>query len=621
VEESRNRLESMSDAVLEIAISKAKDPELIKKLRKEAERRGYSFPVPGQSIGEWADEIQVAAYEEEPEQSLEPILPYLERIYPYVVNALLEKDVGDQIYAVMVRNMTQTELELALEAETRPEGLKLLKAEAANRGLIEPEPPAAIGQGAQMVPISLMYPNPANPRKRFDEEELDKLTASVRQLGVLSPILVVQDGDQYRIVAGERRYRAATAAGLDEVPVLIRELTEAEEFEIMLTENIQRQDLDPIEEAQAFQTAVEQGWKQTELAERLGISQAQVANRLRLLKLPEVVQESISREILSAGHGLALAKVAHVPGVAEKIADTFVKYNTPVAKASEGVLGYVASNGMPIHDRCIAWKKPLFDYLVICEKCEMRIMGLEQWSDEERPFCMKPDCWERHQEEAEKQKVTETLQEVAEEKGLSTDTISQLPYLNEMSPSDYEEFTMYPTWVQVEDCGDCEHIRDAIKYSNIVKVCMNPECYNKKKKASKREENEFLKSLKQNFEAKKDSILQTCSLHNQLPRPVLIYMATQAILDPPTSGVTTWTKEKIRKRLYEDRGWKTPKLDGVTWPYVNEVKDLVANLQKLSDRELWDVVLFGLLRGVTEDDYAFQHTLGAQEKEQESEAS
>jgi ParB family chromosome partitioning protein len=614
VEESRNRLESMSDAVLEIAISKAKDPELIKKLRKEAERRGYSFPVPGQSIGEWADEIQVAAYEEEPEQSLEPILPYLERIYPYVVNALLEKDVGDQIYAVMVRNMTQTELELALEAETRPEGLKLLKAEAANRGLIdpEPEPPAAAGQGAQMVPIELLYPNPANPRKRFDQDELDKLTASVRQLGVLSPILVVQDGDQYRIVAGERRYRAATAAGLNEVPVLVRELTEAEEFEVMLTENIQRADLDPIEEAQAFAEAVSRGWKQTELAERLGISQAQVANRLRLLKLPEAVQEDISREILSAGHGLALVKVAHVPEMAKEIVSRIAEDGVPVSQAGELVDHFIACDGKPLFTG--VFDEPEFNTQEICikTKCKMRVHGKHRFSSTEHPYCLDPECWERHQDEATKKKLAEKLQEAANENGLD---ISELLILDDLPWDSYEVFRTY-TSIKIEDChDDCEHLKDAIKRGEAVKACLKPECWKEKEKAIKREQNKEKKENAQAFEAKKDNILQMCSMHNQLPRKILIYMATQAISDPPTSGVTTWTKDKIRKQLYIDRGWKLPNLDDRTWPYPDEIKDLISHLKELPDRELLDVILYGLLRGITEDDTIYELTLGTAQKE------
>jgi hypothetical protein len=108
--------------------------------------------------------------------------------------------------------------------------------------LIEPEPD---GQGVQSLPIELLFPNPGNPRKKFDEEELEKLTESIRQIGILSPLIVMKAGKGYRIVAGERRWRAALAAGLDEVPVIVRELTLEQEFEIMMVENLQREDLDP----------------------------------------------------------------------------------------------------------------------------------------------------------------------------------------------------------------------------------------------------------------------------------------------------------------------------------------------------------------------------------------
>ncbi|MDD2492280.1 MAG: ParB/RepB/Spo0J family partition protein, partial [Bacteroidales bacterium] len=503
-----------------------------------------------------------------------------------------------------------------LEAETRPEGLKFLKAEAANRGLIEPEPPAAAG--AQMVPVERLYPNPNNPRKRFDQDELDKLTASVRQLGVLSPILVVQDGEKYRIVAGERRYRAAKAAGLEEVPVLIREFTPEQEFEIMLTENIQRKDLDPIEEAQAFQTAVEQGWKQTELAERLGISQAQVANRIRLLKLPEKVREDISHEILSAGHGLALAKVAHAPELTKEIVSHIVEDEVPVSQAGKVVDHYIASEGKPLYSP--VYNAPEFDTQKICikTKCKMRVHGKHRFSNTEHLYCLNTECWEKHQEEAKKKALAEKLQEVAKEIG--RDDISDIPILDKLPLDNYEVFRSYSS-VKLESCPvDCENLQDAVKYGEIIKACLNPGCWHEKEKAIKREQNREKREIAQTFEAKKDSFLQMCSLHNQLPRKVLIYMATQAINEASTSGVTTWTREKVLKQLYKDRGWELPNFDDNIWPYPDKLKDLVSRLGELSDRELWDVILFGLLRGIVEDDTVYQLTLGAQ-PEQESEAS
>lgn len=355
----------------------------------------------------------------------------------HVVNELLTRDPEDRIYALMVEAMTEDELAEAMTEETRPEGLKRLHAEAAGRGIDLSEAefddliirqgddtyifrtpidepgskPTQTDQGVHLVPIEQIYPNPHNPRKRFDQSELDKLTDSVRQVGILSPILVVRDDEQYRIVAGERRYRAAKAAGLAEVPVLIRELTPEQEFEAMLTENIQRADLDPIEEAQAFAEARKRGYKQVELAEKLGISQSQVANRLRLLKLPPEIQDNISREIISAGHGLALIKVAHLPKAAKEIVDTITLKNTPVAKTGEEVNTYIAQIGKPLYPD--TWNPPKFDYEEICikTKCKMQVSGKHSWEPEERPYCMDAECWEKHQTEAEQEQKEQRIRE------------------------------------------------------------------------------------------------------------------------------------------------------------------------------------------------------------------
>jgi ParB/RepB/Spo0J family partition protein len=157
----------------------------------------------------------------------------------------------------------------------------------------------------KMLLLKLIKTNPNNTRKA-NQESLYELVESIKQVGVLEPIQVVNDGKDYRIVFGERRYRAAQVAGLQEIPAIIKELTPEQEFEIMLTENLQREDLTAIEEALAFQAALEHGYTQTKLAERLGISQSQISNTLRLLKLPEEVQQDISSGMMSASNGRAL---------------------------------------------------------------------------------------------------------------------------------------------------------------------------------------------------------------------------------------------------------------------------------------------------------------------------
>ena len=162
----------------------------------------------------------------------------------------------------------------------------------------------------QYVKITKVEPNRNQPRKRFDEDELQELSDSIKLHGVLFPILVVDRGDYYQIVAGERRWRAAKMAGLKEVPVIIREYTEKEIAVISLIENTQRSDLNPIEEAKAYKALIEEHkLKQDELAEEVSKSRTAITNSMRLLKLSPNVQDMIIEEMISAGHARALLSI------------------------------------------------------------------------------------------------------------------------------------------------------------------------------------------------------------------------------------------------------------------------------------------------------------------------
>lgn len=162
----------------------------------------------------------------------------------------------------------------------------------------------------QFVKITKVEPNRDQPRKIFNEDELQELSDSIKLHGVIFPILVVNRGEYYEIVAGERRWRAAMMAGLKEVPVIIRDYTEQEIAEISLIENIQRTELNPIEEAAAFKKLIDDyNLKQDELAERISKSRTAITNSMRLLKLCKEVQEMIVSEMISAGHARALLSV------------------------------------------------------------------------------------------------------------------------------------------------------------------------------------------------------------------------------------------------------------------------------------------------------------------------
>ena len=164
--------------------------------------------------------------------------------------------------------------------------------------------------GTLMVKLSKVEPNREQPRKNFDEDSLQELAESLKQFGMLQPILVQNRGDYYEIIAGERRWRAAKIAGLKEVPVIVRELTDQEIVEISLIENIQREYLNPIEEAQAYKRLLtEFHLKQDEVAERVSKSRTAVTNSMRLLKLCDEVQKMVVDDMISTGHARALISI------------------------------------------------------------------------------------------------------------------------------------------------------------------------------------------------------------------------------------------------------------------------------------------------------------------------
>lgn len=155
--------------------------------------------------------------------------------------------------------------------------------------------------------ISSIEPNRMQPRKNFDEEQLKELADSIRQYGVLQPLLVQKNGDYYEIIAGERRWRAAKMAGLKEIPAVLREYDQQRRMEIALIENVQREDLNPIEEATAYQRLMDEfHLKQEEIAARVSKNRSTVTNSLRLLKLQEEVQGMVAAGELSSGHARAL---------------------------------------------------------------------------------------------------------------------------------------------------------------------------------------------------------------------------------------------------------------------------------------------------------------------------
>ena len=202
------------------------------------------------------------------------------------------------------------------------------------------------GESVELITLSKIDTNPFQPRKIFNDETLNELAISISEHGIIQPVVVRKKGHRYEIVVGERRFRAAKIAGLTEIPVIVKDLSEQEMMELAILENLQREDLTPIEEAEAYQSLmVHLNFTQEELAKRLGKSRPHIANLVRLLQLPEEVREQLNEGKLSMGQGrtlLGLKNKRRIPELAQKVIKDQInvrqlealvqQYNTPVSR-------------------------------------------------------------------------------------------------------------------------------------------------------------------------------------------------------------------------------------------------------------------------------------------------
>ena len=185
---------------------------------------------------------------------------------------------------------------------------------------------AAAEESVKGLRLSDVEPNKDQPRHDFDAEKLSDLAESIKQHGVITPITVRRTGDTYQIIAGERRWRAARMAGLSEIPAIVLEADEKKTFELALIENLQREDLNPIEEAEGYFTLIERmGLTQSEVSERIGRSRSAIANSIRLLALPEEIKEMLSAGELTAGHARALLPLESEKKIKEAAAQVVLK--------------------------------------------------------------------------------------------------------------------------------------------------------------------------------------------------------------------------------------------------------------------------------------------------------
>lgn len=233
-----------------------------------------------------------------------------------------------------------------------------------------PEPTSQLAPD-RTVPIELVSPNPRNPRRGFDEADLIELAQSIQKHGIVQPVVVRPSSDQsgrYEIVAGERRWRAAQRAGLAELPVIVRDVDNRTALELAIIENVQRADLNPVEEARGYQQLMdEHGYSQADLGQVIGKSRSHVANTLRLLKLPDVVHDMLVSGTLSAGHARTLVTADNPAEVARRIVEDGLSVRQAEA---------LAQTPSARADAC--GRKPLDLAICFCgERCRRALAGKE----------------------------------------------------------------------------------------------------------------------------------------------------------------------------------------------------------------------------------------------------
>jgi ParB/RepB/Spo0J family partition protein len=476
------------------------------------------------------------------------------------------------------------------------------------------------------LPVSAVKPNPRNPRRDFDAAGLDELAQSIREVGVLQPVLVVPDDGGYRLVAGERRYRAACLAGQETIPAIVRDLTPEQEVQVMLIENLQRQELNPVEEAAALHALVSEfGWKQEALAQKLGVSQPWVANRIRLLRLPAEVLDLISRGILTAHHGLALLKVAAAEDIWRECVERFRRWETPAARAGSVVDDVIKEKGRPLFTKS-SWSKPLFDLRECTDaKCRYRVHaailtwdGAEAEEDEgqeparrERPFCLKPSCWDEKQQKALEEENRRRQQEWEERRRALGEGAGSCTAIveNPREELGYDNYRWFGgTQVDPVECAlsGCGKLQLGRYFDGILKeLCLDPSCFEKKLKRLQKKSAEEEKARRKELEVRIRAFVD--AVDGPPGGRMLVFLAAQMLMYGPTSS--QWTHEKIRREVYKRYGWPYEwKTDYAGWR--ENIDDLVARFATLEETELWRVLVFASLRPVEPNDRIFAKVFG-----------
>lgn len=246
------------------------------------------------------------------------------------------------------------------------------------------ESTTAVGEHETLVeiPVQQITTNPNQPRKMFDSESLRELTASIRASGVIQPVVVRRVDGAYQLIAGERRWRAARQAGLERIPAIVRDATDVESLEIALVENLLREDLNPMEEAEAYQKLLGQfGWTQEQLAQRVGRDRSSIANALRLLRLPEPIQADLRGGRLTMGHALALLSLTSEADQL-RLREEILAHSWSVRATEQSARAVEAASGTPRRPKAARKRSPelvaMEDALQRALMTRVRITGTER---------------------------------------------------------------------------------------------------------------------------------------------------------------------------------------------------------------------------------------------------
>jgi ParB family chromosome partitioning protein len=232
------------------------------------------------------------------------------------------------------------------------------------------------------IPIDQIHVNPNQPRKLFDSNALHELAASIKASGVIQPVVVRRVNGAYQLIAGERRWRAARQAALDRIPAVVRDATDAESLEMALVENLLREDLNPMEEAEAYQKLLAQfGWTQEELAHRIGRDRSSIANALRLLRLPELLQADLRGGRLTMGHALALLSLTSTADQL-RLREEILAHSWSVRATEQSARAVEAGSGTPRRPKAARRRSPelvaVEDALQRALMTRVRITGTER---------------------------------------------------------------------------------------------------------------------------------------------------------------------------------------------------------------------------------------------------